>query len=123
MFDSPAGAYTPDPSLAENANFGFFSRYKKGNPIPSGTTKFLFRTAVLNFRINRFHQLDLIGGNYAIFTGEGTINGSNSPAGLPFQIMVWVRNGKPDTLRIKVWWEDSDSEYVVYDNGMAQAIR
>jgi hypothetical protein len=36
--------------------------------------------------------------------------------------MVWAGDSFPDTFRIKIWWEDSSGEHVVYDNGTNQAI-
>jgi hypothetical protein len=39
---SPPGAYTPDPTLAGKANFGFVSRYQKGQTVPTGDTEFFF---------------------------------------------------------------------------------
>ncbi|MHA1939978.1 MAG: PKD domain-containing protein, partial [Candidatus Thorarchaeota archaeon] len=43
--DSPTGAYTPDPALTGQANFGFVSKYKKGQSIPDGNTQFNFHVA------------------------------------------------------------------------------
>ena len=40
--------------------------------------------------------------------------------------MLWAGDGTgddgADTFRIKIWWEEDDTENVVYDNGMYQAI-
>src|SRR5207302_434908 len=43
--NSPAGAYTLDPSLVGKANFGFVSQYKKGATVPTGETEFQFHVA------------------------------------------------------------------------------
>jgi len=37
--------------------------------------------------------------------------------------MLRAGGGSPDTLRIRIWWEDSDAvEHDVYDNDVGQAI-
>jgi hypothetical protein len=36
--------------------------------------------------------------------------------------MITAEDGKPDTFRIKIWYEDSAGEHVVYDNGSQQAL-
>lgn len=72
--DSPAGAYVPDPNLTGKANFGFVSRYKKGQSIPDGQTQFQFKTGNLAFESTSYEWLVIAGAN-AKFKGEGTING------------------------------------------------
>ncbi|TOG85754.1 hypothetical protein CGI95_22630, partial [Vibrio parahaemolyticus] len=37
-FDSPLGAYVPDPSLVGKADFGFVAKYNKGKNVPDGNT-------------------------------------------------------------------------------------
>src|SRR5262249_28338019 len=34
--NSPANAYSPDPTLTGKANFGFVSKYQKGQSVPTG---------------------------------------------------------------------------------------
>jgi hypothetical protein len=37
--------------------------------------------------------------------------------------MLWATDGAPDTLRVRIWWEDAaGTEVVVYDNGAERAI-
>jgi hypothetical protein len=115
--DSPAGAYRPDPSLTGKANFGFVSKYKKGADTPAGNTEFQFHAAELNFHSSSYDWLVVTGSNYARFKGLGTINGEGE-----YNFMLWAGDDEPDTFRIKIWWEEDDTEHVVYDNGMDQAI-
>jgi PKD repeat protein len=119
--DSPAGAYIPDPTLAGKANFGFVSKYKRGATVPEGQTEFQFQVADLNFHSSSYEWLVVTGGNYARFKGEGTINGEGS-----YKFMIWAGDGTgtdgADTFRIKIWYEESAIEFVVYDNGMVQPI-
>jgi hypothetical protein len=115
--ESPAGAYTPDPSLAGKANFGFVSKYKKGATSPTGNTEFQFHAADLNFHSDNYDWLVVTGSDYARFKGTGTINGEGD-----YKFMLWAGDGEPDTFRIKIWLEDRGNEVVVYDNGMDQVI-
>jgi len=39
-----------------------------------------------------------------------------------YKFMLWAGDKEPDTFRIKIWWEEGEDEYVVYDNGMDQVI-
>jgi hypothetical protein len=117
--DSPPGAFAGDPSLAGRAVFGFYSRYQRGAQAPTGRTGFLFRAAGLRFESTSYDWLVVTGGNYARFKGSGAINGEPG-----YGFMVWAGDGTgsggEDTFRIKIWREDN--EYVVYDNGMNQAV-
>ncbi|HEY1215551.1 MAG TPA: MBG domain-containing protein, partial [Bryobacteraceae bacterium] len=45
--NSPAGAYTANPSLTGKATFGFVSKYQKGATIPTGDTQFTFQVGKL----------------------------------------------------------------------------
>ena len=116
--DSPAGAYKPDPSLTGKATFGFVSKYKKGTSIPTGNTEFQFKTGDLNFQSSSYYWLIVNqGGTNAQYKGSGTINGEGE-----YRFMLWAGDDNLDTFRIKIWWEDGDSEHVVYDNGFGQPI-
>ncbi len=116
--ESPAGAYRLDPSLAGKASFGFVAKYRKGASVPDGNTQFQFHTGSLNFHSNSYEWLVVNqGGTNAQFKGRGTINGQGD-----YLFMIWAGDGTPDTFRIKIWWEDSSGEQVVYDNGVAQAL-
>ena len=55
--DSPAGAYTADPSLTGKATFGFVSKYKKGASVPTGNTEFQFQAGGFNFHSEAYEWL------------------------------------------------------------------
>jgi hypothetical protein len=104
------------------ATFGFVSKYQKGSSIPIGNTEFQFHAADLNFHSSSYEWLVVTGSNYARYKGVGTINGEGS-----YKFMLWAGDGTgldgADTFRIKIWTEDEfEVEYIVYDNGMDQAI-
>ena len=54
--------------------------------------------------------------------GQGTINGSLAPNNEEYKFMIWAADDNPDTVRIKIWWEDNSGENIVYDNDMQQPI-
>jgi hypothetical protein len=120
---SPAGAYVGDQSLTGKATFGFVAKYQKGATVPNGNTEFQFRVADLNFHSTSYQWL-LVNqaGKNAQFKGDGTINGASAPNGHDYKFMIWAGDGSPDTFRIKIWWEDTAGEHVVYDNGVLQAV-
>ncbi len=122
--DSPPGAYVPDPDLVGKANFGFVARYKKGATTPTGKTEFQFKAGDLNFHSSSYDWMVVNqGGSRAQYKGIGTINGGLAPNGEEYKFMLWAGDGDPDTLRMKIWWEEVDgTEVVVYDNGVEQAI-
>jgi hypothetical protein len=110
--NSPAGAYTADPSLAGKANFGFVSMYKKGASVPTGNTEFRFKVGDLNFHSTGYQGLVVNrSGVDAQFKGYGTINGAGN-----YEFMIWVKDGRRDTFRIKIW-DANDEVNVVYDSG------
>jgi hypothetical protein len=105
------------------ANFGFVSKYKKGASVPTGETEFQFRAGDLNFHSDSYEWLVVNqGGTNAQFKGSGTINGDLAPNGDAYKFMLWAGDGEPDTFRIKIWWEEGDTEHVVYDNGFGQPL-
>jgi hypothetical protein len=115
--NSPAGAYSPDPTLVGKANFGFVSKYLKGANIPTGNTEFQFKTGDLNFKSTSYEWL-VVAGSKAQFKGVGTINGEGI-----YKFMLTAVDGSLDTFRIKIWAEDAlGVETVVYDNGSQQPI-
>ncbi len=121
--NSPTGAYTVDPSLTGKATFGFVSKYKKGASVPTGNTSFAFDLAGLEFHSDSYEWLVVNqGGKNAQFKGSGTINDGLDPNGNLYKFMLWAGDDNPDTFRIKIWWEDSGVETVVYDNGSDQPI-
>jgi hypothetical protein len=111
-FNSPAGAYTADPSLTGKANFGFVAKYKKGATVPDGNTQFQFKAGDLNFHSTSYEWL-VVAGNKAQFRGEGTINGQGG-----YTFMIWADDDNPDTFRIHIWGANG----TVYDNGSQQAL-
>ncbi len=119
--DSPAGAYVADPSLTGLANFGFFSRYKKGTNEPIGRTRFLFHAAGLIFMSDTYQWL-VVAGARAQFKGIGTIQGSAGSYGFFVTAIDGQVNGGggADKFRIKIW-ESTNDEAVVYDNELGAA--
>jgi hypothetical protein len=111
--DSPAKAYTADPSLTGKANFGFVSKYQKGANVPTGVTEFQFKVADLNFHSNNYEWL-VVGGARAQYKGTGTINGSGS-----YKFILTAIDGQQpggggiDKFRIKIW---DSADVIVYDN-------
>ncbi len=112
--DSPAGAYTPNPTLTGLANFGFVAKYKKGATTPSGNTEFQFHAAGLNFHSDSYDWL-VVAGARAQFKGTGTLNGSGGYGFMLTAIDGMVSGGGgSDRFRIKIW----NAGGVVYDNQM-----
>lgn len=107
---SPAGAYTADPELTGKANFGFVSKYKKGQTVPDGNTQFQFQAGNLNFHSTSYQWL-VVSGSKATYKGYGTINGSGD-----YGFLLSAIDGSPDKFRIKIWSVDSGD--VVYDNNI-----
>ncbi len=121
--DSQPGAYALDPALAGKANFGFVSKYSKGQQTPDGQTEFQFQVADLNFHSEALEWLVVNqNGTNAQFKGSGTINGEPAQTGELFKFMIWATDGDADSFRIKIWYEDSGDEITIYDNGSSQAI-
>ncbi len=112
--DSPAGAYTPEPSLTGKAKFGFESKYKKGQSTPDGHTKFSFKTADLKFESTSYDWL-VIAGPHAKYKGSGKINDSGDYGFMLTAIDGQINDGDGiDKFRIKIWEKATDQ--VVYDN-------
>jgi hypothetical protein len=117
--NSPAGAYSPDPSLIGKANFGFNAQYKKGSNTPDGNTEFQFQAGNLNFKSTNYATGSLvIAGAKAIFQGTGTINGSGNYNFMISAIDGSINGGDGiDKFRIKI---QTQSGGVVYDNNMGK---
>ena len=113
--DSPEGAYNPDPNLTGKANFGFVSKYKKGQQNPVGNTEFNFKVADLSFHSDDYDWL-VIAGAKAMYKGNGTINNEGNYG---FMISAideeLTKSTDVDLFRIKIWDKDNDDE-VIYDN-------
>jgi len=109
---SPAGAYTADPSLTGRANFGFVSKYQNGGSVPTGQTEFHFEVGELNFHSTDYEWL-VVAGPLAQYKGTGTINGAGS-----YNFLLTARDGQAnggggvDKFRIKIW----NAGGVIYDN-------
>jgi len=118
--DSPAGAYTADPTLTGRANFGFVSKYKKGKTTPTGQTEFQFQVAGLNFHSSSYDWL-VITNHKAMYKGVGTINGAGN-----YGFMLTAIDEKltastdVDMFRIKIWDKDN-GDAIVYDNQIGDA--
>lgn len=110
--DSPTGAYVADPGLTGRANFGFVSKYKKGNATPTGNTEFQFQAGNLNFSATAFQWL-VVAGARAQFKGTGTINGTGSYSFILTAIDgALPGGGGSDKFRIKITGPGG----LVYDN-------
>lgn len=116
--DSPPGAYTPDPSAAGRATFGFVSKYAKGATTPTGSTEFQLRSGGFTFKSTSYDVL-VVSGEKATYRGTGTINGAGEYA---FQLSAVDGDAsgakKPDTFRLRVW--DRATGGIVYDNEMGR---
>jgi predicted secreted protein len=109
-FNSPAGAYRPQPSLQGRVNFGFVSKYKKGTNVPDGSTAFQSQLGSLYFHSTAYEWL-VISGSKGQYKGSGTINGKGNYG----FILTAIDGGtRPDRLRMKVWNKVGGA--VVYDN-------
>jgi hypothetical protein len=111
---SPVGAYPANPTLTGKANFGFVSKYKKGQSTPDGETEFQFQAAGFKFKSTSYEWL-VIAGSKAQYKGSGTINGGDDY----FFMLTAVdgdlkAKGSPDTFRMKVW--NKTTLAVIYDN-------
>jgi hypothetical protein len=113
---SPAGAYMADPALTGRANFGFVSKYKRGQSVPDGQTQFQFQAGNLNFHSTAYQWL-VVSGAKATYKGWGAINGSGN-YGFLLSAIDGQRTGGGgiDKFRIKIW--DVASSAVVYDNNL-----
>ena len=115
--NSPAGAYGEDETLEGKANFGFVSKYKKGQQLPTGNTEFKFEIANLDFHSTNYEWL-VIANAKAMYKGTGTINDEGE-----YKFMISAIDGQingagsVDKFRIKIWEEDENGdEVVIYDN-------
>ena len=118
--NSPAGAYTANPTLSGRATFGFVSKYQNGNNVPTGNTDFQFKLANFNFKSTSYEWL-VVSGAKARFRGVGTVNGIG---GYGFELTAIDGQvnggGGVDKFRIKIWLGNQGNG-VVYDNLMGSA--
>lgn len=109
------GSYPADPTLTGKATFGFVSKYKNGQSIPSGNTEFQFHAASMNFHSHTYEWL-VIAGPLAMYKGTGTINGEGN-----YGFLLTARDGQinggggVDTFRLKIW-DKNNSDLIVFDN-------
>ena len=112
---SPPGAYASNHGLSGKANFGFVSKYLKGQSSPTGEAQFQFRMADLAFHSTSYDWL-VISGAKAQFKGTGAINGSGNYG---FKLVALDADLTPsdsvDRFRIKIWDRDN-GDLIVYDN-------
>jgi parallel beta-helix repeat protein len=117
--DSPEGAYPTNPNLTGTANFGFVSKYKKGNPTPIGNTQFKFKLADLDFKSDSYDWL-VVTNHKAMYKGTGTVNGEDNYG---FMLSAIDEDLTPSTdvdlFRIKIWDKDNNDE-VIYDNQLGE---
>jgi hypothetical protein len=112
--NSPAGAYYPNPTLTGTANFGFVSKYAKGQSIPSGDTQFQFQEASFNFKSTSYDWL-VISGPQAQYKGSGTINGAGDYGFMLTGVDgTQAGGGGTDKFRLKVWNKTTNA--IIYDN-------
>jgi PKD repeat protein len=112
--DSPAGAYTADPSLTGRAHFALVSKYQKGATIPTGKTEFQFKAGDFHFRSTSYEWL-VVSGPKGQLKGTGTINDQGNYGFLLTAHDGQVKGGRGvDKFRIKIW--DWATDTVVYDN-------
>jgi hypothetical protein len=117
--NSPAGAYAPDPTKVGKANFGFVSKYKKGQSTPTGETEFQFKVADLNFHSTSYEWL-VIAGAKAQFKGSGTLNGSGD-YGFMLTGVDGEMNGGGGTDKFRIKIVSKATGGVIYDNQMGAA--
>lgn len=109
-----------DTSMTGRANFGFVSKYKKGQSTPSGDTLFKFSTADFKFESTSYEWLVITGSDCAKYKGKGIINEGTAVHGF---MLTACDNGEgvfadADTFWIKIWLAADES--VVYDNLLGQ---
>ena len=102
--------------MTGKANFGFVSRYKKGQTVPTGETEFVFKAGNLKFNSTSYDWL-VVSGARAQYKGAGTVNGV-----VGYSFMLTAIDGQisgggvTDKFRIKIW--NTATSAIVYDNQM-----
>ncbi|MCL4180026.1 MAG: PKD domain-containing protein [Verrucomicrobia bacterium] len=115
---SPAGAYVFDATLAGKATFGFVSKYKKGQTVPTGETQFQFQAGDFKFHSTAYEWL-VVSGAKAQYKGVGTVNGAGD-----YGFLLTATDGQLsggggiDKFRIKIWERTTGT--LVYDNVMGE---
>ncbi len=112
-FNSPAGAYSPNPSLVDKATFGFNCKYHKGDSAPSGQMVFQLQAAGCKFQSTAYDSLSISNAK-AVFKGTGIVNGAGD-YGFTISISDGQISGDGiDRFRIRIW--DKASGNTLYDN-------
>jgi FlgD Ig-like domain/PKD domain len=111
-FNSPAGAYVAYPQVAGSMSFDFDARYRKDDPVPTGTTSFKLIAANLDFEAVSCNWFNCSAGR-GLYTGTGTVNGA---AGYAFLVSVvdGADLGVVDKIRFRI--RNQATGAVVYDN-------
>jgi K(+)-stimulated pyrophosphate-energized sodium pump len=112
--NSPAGAYTADPTLTGKATFRFDSKYQKGAAVPTGQTEFIFPDASMIFKSTSYDWL-VVSGLRAHCKGTGTINGAGNYGFMLIVVGEQVKGGLKK-FRIKIW--DKTTGRTIYDNNL-----
>lgn len=110
-FNSQAGAYIQNSTIAGELKFNIQAKYRRNNTIPTGKINLNFKKANFSFDSNSLQWL-VINGNKAQLKGTGPINGSGN---YTIFIAVLDRAKKSGTDKIRIKITDS-SNNVIYDN-------
>lgn len=115
QFESPAGAYQADVSLAGTAHFGFVAEYESGTQEPVGNTQFKFQAGGLKFKSTSYEWL-VVAGARVQYKGYGKINNEDG-----YRFMLTAIDGDllgqgnaDDAIRMKIW--NDITGVVMYDN-------
>jgi hypothetical protein len=114
--NSPAGAYLDDPNFTGKAVFAITAKYLKGAKVPTGTVLFDLPGERFLFLSTRLEWM-VVSGKQVQIKGTGKVNGRLGPNHQPYHFLVTAKDNKPDTFGIKIWYETSEGEIVIYDSG------
>lgn len=110
---SPPGAFYPDPSKTGKANYGFVAKYKKNSSVPEGNLEFQLKEAGLKFQSTGLDWLvTSYADGWAILKGRGIADGS----GEIYTFMLWMSDAQPDTLALRITWEDALGVHTLFDS-------
>jgi hypothetical protein len=110
--NSPAGAMPGNPSFTGKMSFTFDARYRKDDPVPTGTTQ--FSVGGINFTGTSDNWFICSPGE-AFYTGVGTVNGASGYAFL-VSTVDGAATGVVDKLRLRITNQATGA--IVYDNQM-----
>ncbi|MFM8321729.1 MAG: ABC transporter substrate-binding protein [Chloroflexota bacterium] len=116
--NSPAGAYILDPAAQGKLALGFNCKYKKDGVSLEGSLSFNLNDGQMILTSSWYTWMVISPSEpTGQIKGFGRLNGQNAPDGQPYQFRVWVVDGRPDQLRLQVYWVGPAGVQVVYDNG------